>query len=128
MAAIHPSDYLFGDAFVDCLVGIEREGGEGEDGQGENGEDDKRWKTVLNKDARMREKIGKVVERRVDTALKHVPTTHEYFFPVWEHVTGMARTWGYNWHNEIRKTGAPKEVWKREVYTFRRFSSSHRLS
>lgn len=43
-----------------------------------------------------------------------LPAGHTNFIAIWEHVTGMARTWGWNWHNEVRKQGAPKEVWKLE--------------
>lgn len=39
---------------------------------------------------------------------------HNAFIPIWEYVTGMARTWGWNWHNEARKQGAPKEVCRSE--------------
>lgn len=41
-----------------------------------------------------------------------LPAQHSNFIPIWEHVTGMARTWGWNWHNEVRKQGAPEDVWK----------------
>ena len=37
---------------------------------------------------------------------------HELFPPLWEHLTGMARTWSWNWHNEARKHGAPEAVWR----------------
>ena len=43
-----------------------------------------------------------------------LPPGHMNFIPIWEHVTGMARTWGWNWHNEVRKKGAPVEVWRQE--------------
>ena len=43
-----------------------------------------------------------------------LPQEHTRFIPLWEYVTGMARTWGWNWHNEARKQGAPKEVWRKE--------------
>lgn len=43
-----------------------------------------------------------------------LPAQHTAFVPIWEHVTGMARTWGWNWHNEVRKRGAPESVWKSE--------------
>ncbi|CAD6565571.1 MAG: hypothetical protein ASARMPRED_007334 [Alectoria sarmentosa] len=43
-----------------------------------------------------------------------LPPNHTTFVPIWEHVTGMARTWGWNWHNEARKQGYPKEIWKPE--------------
>ena len=42
------------------------------------------------------------------------PKHTEVFVPVWENYTGMARTWGWNWHNEARKRGAPMNVCKRE--------------
>ncbi|KAL9137306.1 MAG: hypothetical protein Q9175_001487 [Cornicularia normoerica] len=43
-----------------------------------------------------------------------LPPRHSIFTPIWEHVTGMARTWAWNWHNEVRKQGAPEAVWKPE--------------
>ena len=41
---------------------------------------------------------------------------HELFPPLWEHLTGMARTWSWNWHNEARKHGAPEAVWRPDDY------------
>ena len=43
-----------------------------------------------------------------------LPPTHQAIIPLWEYVTGMARTWGWNWHNEARKQGAPEDVWRKE--------------
>ena len=43
-----------------------------------------------------------------------LPPIQMLYTPIWEYVTGMARTWGWNWHNEARKRGAPQEVWRRE--------------
>ena len=43
-----------------------------------------------------------------------LPPIQMMYIPIWEYVTGMARTWGWNWHNEARKRGAPQEVWRRE--------------
>ena len=45
-----------------------------------------------------------------------LPANHTMYIPIWEYVTGMARTWGWNWHNEARKRGAPEEVWRQEEY------------
>ena len=43
-----------------------------------------------------------------------LPGSHLEFIRLWEYVTGMARTWGWNWHNEARKQGAPERVWRKE--------------
>ena len=43
-----------------------------------------------------------------------LPPSHAAIAPIWEHVTGMARTWGWNWHNEARKQGLPESIWKAE--------------
>ena len=43
-----------------------------------------------------------------------LPPSHGIYIPIWEHATGMARTWGWNWHNEARKQGAPEDVWRQE--------------
>ena len=43
-----------------------------------------------------------------------LPEWNKKLVPLWEYVTGMARTWGWNWHNEARKRGAPEEVWRQE--------------
>ena len=43
-----------------------------------------------------------------------LPDEHKRYIPIWEYVTGTARTWGWNWYNEARKRGATEEVWRRE--------------
>ena len=43
-----------------------------------------------------------------------LPANHTKYIAIWEYVTGMARTWGWNWHNEARKRGAPEEVCRQE--------------
>ena len=45
-----------------------------------------------------------------------LPPSHVMFIPLWEYTTGMARTWGWNWHNELQKQGAPEAVCRREAW------------
>ena len=43
-----------------------------------------------------------------------LPPEQKMYIPIWEYVVGMARTWDWNWNNEVRKQGAPEEVWRLE--------------